>query len=72
MLVFARGFKLPLNVSVKCPHDADVRHHGRAVEFDKEPGFDRGLPFLEILLGFRQAGDVVAGIAQSRRLAPAR
>ena len=39
---------------------------------DQEQGFDRGLPFLEILRGFRQAGDVVAGIAQSQQLAPTR
>ncbi len=34
--------------------------------------FYRGLPRIEILLGFRQAGDVVAGIAQSHELAPTR
>ena len=34
--------------------------------------FDRGLPLIEILFGLRQAGDVVAGIAQSHDLAPTR
>ena len=38
----------------------------------QEEGFYHGLPLLEILLGFRQAGDVVAGIAQSHDLAPTR
>jgi hypothetical protein len=47
-------------------------HHRSAALGRHEQGFYRGLPFLEILLGFRQAGDVVAGIAQSRQLAPTR
>ena len=52
---------------------ANARHHRGAVEFDnRERGFYHGLPLLEILLGFRQAGDVVAGIAQSHELAPTR
>ena len=34
------------------PHDADARHHGRAVELDyQEQGFNRGLPLVEQLLG---------------------
>jgi hypothetical protein len=73
MLVFARGIKLPLNVSVKCPHDADVRHHGSAVEFDnQEQGFDRGLPLLEILFGLGKLLDIFGGIAQSHKLTPTR
>ncbi len=46
--------KLPNVAAVECPHDSDARHHGRTVEFDdQEQGFDRGLPFLEILLSLR-------------------
>ena len=73
MRVLARGIKLPNVAAVQRSHDTDARHHGRAVELDnQEQGFYRGLPLLEILLGFRQAGDVVAGIAQSHDLAPTR
>ena len=60
-------------MTVQSPQDADARHHGWAVEFDdQEHGFDRGLPLREMLFGLRQAGDVVAGIAQSHELAPTR
>jgi hypothetical protein len=73
MRVFARRIKHPLDVPIERPHHANARHHCWPVELDdQEQGFDRGLPFLEILLGFRQAGDVVAGIAQSQQLAPTR
>ena len=52
MRILARGIKLPLNVSIQCSQHADARHHGRAVELDdKEQGFDRGLPLIEILFG---------------------
>jgi hypothetical protein len=51
MLVFARRIKLPLNVSVKWPHDADVRHCGGPVDLDdQEQGFYRCLPLLDILI----------------------
>jgi len=70
MGILARGIKLPNVASVQCPHDADARHHRRAAELDdQEQGLDRGLPLIEILFGLRQAGDVVAGIAQSHDLA---
>jgi len=63
----------PNVAAVQCPHDADARHHGRAAKLDdQEQGFDRGLPLIKILFGLRQAGDVVAGIAQSHKLAPIR
>jgi len=71
MRVFARRIKHPLDVPIECSHHSDPRHHARAIELDDQ-GFYRGLPLLEILLGFRQAGDVVAGIAQSQQLAPTR
>ena len=73
MRVFARRIEHPLDVAVQCPHDADAHHHGRPVELDdQEQGFDRGLPFLEILLSLRQFHDVVGGVAQSYQLAPTR
>src|SRR5712671_3731983 len=60
--VLAIRIEHPHYVTVQCPQDADARHHRRAVELDyQEEGFYHGLPLLEILLGFRQAGDVVAG-----------
>jgi hypothetical protein len=73
MRVFARCIEHPLDVAVQCPHDADAHHHSRPVELDdQEQGFDRGLPFLEILLSLRQFHDVVGGIAQSHQPAPTR
>jgi hypothetical protein len=73
MRVFTRWIKLPLDVSVQRSQHADARHHRRAVEFnDEKQGFNRGLPFLEQLLSLRQAGDVIAGIAQSHELTPTR
>ena len=52
---------------------ANPRHHRGPVEFDdQEQGFYRSLPLIEILLGLRQTGDVVAGMAQSHDLAPTR
>jgi hypothetical protein len=53
--------------------NANAGHHGGPAKLDdQEQGFYRGLPLLEILLGLRQACDVVASIAQSRELAPTR
>ena len=73
MFVLLRWIKHALDVSLQCPHDADARYPGRAIEFDyQEQGFDRGLPLVEILFGLRQAGDVVAGIARSHKLTPTR
>jgi|SRR5882724_130016 len=73
MRVLARGIKLPSVAAVQCSHDADARHHCRAVEFDdQEQSFYRGLPFLEQLLGLGKLHDVVGGIAQSHDLAPTR
>ena len=53
--------------------NANAGHRGGPAKLDdQEQGFYRGLPLLEILLGLRQACDVVASIAQSRELAPTR
>jgi hypothetical protein len=63
MCVLARGIKRPFDVSVQCPHDTDAGHHGRPIEIDDQgQGLDRGLAFLEILLGLRKLRDVIAGV----------
>jgi hypothetical protein len=65
-----KEIKLPNDVPVQSPHDADARHHGRAgVLYDQQHGFDRGLPFREILFGL---GKLHGGMAQSHQLAPTR
>ena len=57
-------------VSVQSSHDADPRHHGRAVELDdQEQGFDCGLPLLEILLGLGELLDIVRGVLEGDELA---
>jgi hypothetical protein len=72
MRIFARGTKLSNDVPVQRPHDADARHHSRPIELDdQEHSFDRGLPFLEILLSLRQLHDVAGGILQRDELATA-
>jgi hypothetical protein len=44
MRVFAPRIERPYDVAVQSPHDADARHHGRAVMFDdQEYRFDRSL-----------------------------
>jgi hypothetical protein len=41
-------------VPIDRPHHTNAGHHGRPIELDdQEQGFDRGLPFLEILLSLR-------------------
>ena len=63
--VFAR-IKHPLDVSIECSHHANARHHGRALELDdQEQGFYRGLPLIEILLGFGKLLDIVRGVLES-------
>jgi len=48
MGVLAVGIEHPFDVSVQRPHDADARHHRRAVKLDdQKQGFDRGLPLVE-------------------------
>jgi hypothetical protein len=71
--LFPPPVEYAFDVAVQRPHHTDARHHGRPVELDdQEQGVARGLPLMEQLLGLRQAGDVVAGIAQSQQLAPTR
>ena len=70
MLVFAISVEHPLDVAVQSSHDADARHHGRAVELDyHEQGFNRGLPLVEQLLGLGELLDVFRGVLQGNDLA---
>ena len=63
MRLLVRGVKRPLNVSVQCSHDADACHHGRAgVLYNQRHGFDRGLPFRDLLFGRRQLLDMFYGV----------
>jgi hypothetical protein len=58
--------------AVQRPHHADASHHGWAVEFhDQEHGFDRGLPFRDLLFGRRQLLDIFSGILEGDELAAA-
>ena len=44
----------------------------RPIEIDdQEQGFDRGLPFLDILVGLRKLRDISAGVLESDELAAA-
>jgi hypothetical protein len=54
-------------------HDADARHHGGSVILDdQEQRFDRGLPFLELLVGLRELLDIFGGVLESDKLAATR
>jgi len=66
----ARGIKRPNVAAVQCPHDADARHHGRAIELDdQEQGFDRGLPLIDVLLSFGKLLNIVRGVLEGDELA---
>jgi len=70
MGVFAVGIEHPFDVSVQRPHDADARHHRRAVKLDdQKQGFDRGLPLVEQLLGLGELLDLFRGVLQGNDLA---
>ena len=72
MSVFAIRIKRPNVAAVQCPHDANARHHGRAVELDnQQQGFYRGLPLLEILLGLGKLLDILGGVLEGDDLATA-
>jgi hypothetical protein len=70
VLVFAISVEHPLDVAVQCSHDANARHHGRAVEFDyQDQGFYRGRPLLELLFGLGQLLDIFRRVLQGDGLA---
>jgi len=73
MRVFAIRFKLANVPTVQRPHDADARkHHRPAKRRDQDQGFHRRLPFLGLVLGFRQLRNIIARILESDELATAR
>ena len=73
MRIFAVWIKRPNDVAVQCSQHSDARVHDEVAAFSgTDQTTNRGLPFLELLLSLRQARDVVAGIAQSHKLAPTR
>jgi hypothetical protein len=58
---------------VQRPHDADARHHGRAVMFDDQKHcFDRSLPFIELLFSLGELLDISGGVLEGDELATAR
>jgi hypothetical protein len=69
MRVFAIWIEYALDVAVQRFHDADARHHCRAIEpRDKHQNFHRGLPFRRFVLGLRKLRDVLPGIFQGDEL----
>jgi hypothetical protein len=73
MMVFAIGIEHANDVAVERFHDADARHHCRAVEpRDKHQYFHRRLPFRRFVLGLRKLCDVLPGILQGDELATPR
>jgi hypothetical protein len=73
MGVFAILIELPNDVTVQRSHDADVRHHRRAVmRDDQQQGFDRGLPFFKLLFGLRKLPDISRRVLEGDDLAAAR
>ena len=69
---FRSGLNVLTTWQVQCPHDADARHHGRAIELDdQEQGFDRGVPLLEMLLGLGKPPEIVRGVLEGDEVATA-
>ena len=62
MRIFAIGIEHALYMTVQCPHDPDPRHHRWTASGHQHQNLDRRLPFRQVGLLFRQAGDVVGGI----------
>ena len=62
--------KRSFDVAVAQHPDTGMPHEVRLGGVDQAT--DRGLPFLEVLLGLRQFLDVIGSIAQSQQLAPTR
>ena len=55
---------------MKRSHHADPDEHRRAAMLgDQDQRLDRGLPCRRVVLGFRQLGDVVRGVAKRDELA---
>ena len=74
MSIFTRAIKLPNMATVQRSHNTDAREQRWPVMLcDQQQRFHRGLPFIGVVFGFRQFGDVLGGIAQrAQRLLSAR
>jgi hypothetical protein len=67
MRVFAIWVELAHDMTIQGPHDADARHHGRAVVIhDQEHRFDRSLPFRALLFRLGQFGCSPCGILATK------
>ena len=72
MRILPRRIEFALDVTVQRSHDPDAREHRRASERDDEDqSFHCRLPFLCFMLGLRKLRDVIAGILEREKLAPA-
>ena len=72
MLVFARRIGHALDVAVQRSHDADAREQRGPVLFcDQQQRFHRGLPFVGIVFGLGQFGDVRGGVTERDHRFPA-
>jgi hypothetical protein len=73
MVVFTIWIKLATVAAVQCPHDANARKHRRtARRRDHDQRFHCSLSLRDLMLGFREFGDVIAGVLQCDELATAR
>jgi hypothetical protein len=73
MRVFAIRIEHPFDVSVQRPQYPDPRMHQKVAALSgTNQALDGGLPFVELLIGFRKLGDVIASILKSDELATAR
>jgi hypothetical protein len=65
-VVIAATARMPIDVSIERPQHLDASMHHEVAAFGSaDQASNRGLPFLKLLLSLRQAGDVVAGRAES-------
>jgi hypothetical protein len=64
MMFLARWIEHPLDVTVQGSHHADAREHRRPIVFGNQHERYCSLPFLGILLCFRQLGDVERRVAK--------
>jgi hypothetical protein len=64
MSLFPRRIEDALDVPIQRSHDAYPRKHRWPTMLRNEKqSFHRGLPFVGVVLCFRQCGDVVRGVA---------
>ena len=69
--IFAVGIKHPLDITVQRLQDSNPRHHRRSAARNQHEDLDRRLPFRQVGLVLRQAGDVGGGVSQRDELSPA-